>query len=113
VIPPSPAPERARQINRTWTVRGNLAENTARYLDRLAEQRPETLQEVCERALAAARHASDEHRDPKPDFYAALFSRATTAERDEFLRDHLWTRERSAQLAAADEAPRGIDSRPA
>lgn len=110
---PSPEIERARQINRTWTVRGNLADNTAHYLDRLADQRPATLQEVCERALAAARHASDEHRDPKPDFYAALFSRATTAERDEFLRDHLWTRERSAQLATADAEPRDIDGRPA
>lgn len=95
---PSPI-EHARKINRTWVVRGTLSDNTARYLDRLETERPAILLAVCERAVAAARLASAEFRDPKPDFYAALFSRATDAERDEFLRDHFWTRERSAQLS--------------
>jgi hypothetical protein len=105
---PSPAIERARQINRTWTVRGNLAEDTDRYLDRLDLLRPATLREVCELAVAAARQASAECRDPKPDFYAALFCRATPEEREEFLRDHLWTRELSALFAA--QRPSGQDA---
>jgi hypothetical protein len=98
VTPSSPI-EHARRINRTWVVRGGLADTTARYLERLEIERPATLLVVCERAIAAARRASAEHRDPKPDFYASLFSRATPAERDEFLGNHLWTRERSVQLA--------------
>ncbi len=89
---------RVRQINRTWVVRGGLADDTERYLDRLETQHPEVLLEVCERAIAAARKASAEHRDPKPDFYAALFSLATFEERNFYLCNHLWTRTLSARL---------------
>lgn len=89
--------EQARRINRTWLVRGGLADSTAQYLDMLAGKNPELLEKLCAEAIAAARQASAEHRDPKPDFYAALFSRATEEERDRFLANHRWTRERSAE----------------
>jgi hypothetical protein len=89
----------ARRINRTWIVRGGLRENTVRYLDSLEARDPDLLRDVCQRAVDAAQRASHEQRDPKPDFYAALFSRTTEDERAEFLRDHQWTRRRAAELA--------------
>lgn len=89
----------ARRINRTWIVRGDLPDNTERYLDALATRDPALLREVCERAIAATRLASQEQRDPKPDFYATLFSRATPAEREQYLRNHPWTHQRSTALS--------------
>ncbi len=89
---------KARRINRTWIVRGQLGETTEQYLNFLQNRRPEDLSEVCALAVAAARKASKEHRDPKPDFYASLFSRATPEERANFLQNHLWTRRLSFQL---------------
>lgn len=90
----------ARRINRTWIVRGGLSANTERYLEALEARDPALLREVCERAIAASRRASEEQRDPKPDFYATLFSRSTAAEREIFLKEHAWTRERSEQLSS-------------
>ncbi len=94
---PSPA-EQVRRINRTWLVQGTLARDAGDYLDLLEKERPSDLEEACAQALAAAHRASDEHRDPKPDFYAALFSRATEEERGRFLKDHLWTRRLSGRF---------------
>lgn len=97
---PAPDPiSQARRINRTWIVRGGLSETTARYLDALEARDPETLRLVCELAITAAKKASHELRDPKPDFYASLFSRASEADRDHYLQDHAWTRQRSAEIA--------------
>jgi len=91
------AVEQARRINRTWLVQGTLAETTTAFLDLLERERPEILEEASARAVAAARQASGDHRDPKPDFYAALFSVATDEERDRFLQNHAWTRRLSAE----------------
>lgn len=88
---------KARRINRTWLTLGTLAENTARYLDHLAEIRPQDLAKVCRLAIEGAMTASDEGRDPKPPFYANLFSTATKSERDLFLKDHFFTRILSAE----------------
>lgn len=96
-MPASPV-EQARRINRTWIVHGGLDRDADRYLQWLEETRPDILEDVCARAVAAARAASAEHRDPKSDFYTALFSRATPAEREEFLGNHLWTRHLSEAL---------------
>lgn len=93
-----PDVSKALRINQTWPVRGHLRETTERYLNLLQRERPEDLAEVCALAVAAARKASREQRDPKPDFYASLFSRATPEERANFLQDHLWTRRLSFQL---------------
>jgi hypothetical protein len=90
----------ARRINRTWIVRGQLAHNTADYLDDLEARDPVLLRTVCELAVAGASRASKEQRDPKPDFYAWIFSRSTEEEREKYLRDHAWTRRRAAELAA-------------
>lgn len=94
--------EQARRINRTWIVHGGLDRDADRYIQHLEITRPDILEQVCARALAAARAASAEDRDPKPDFYSALFSRATPDERQEFLRDHLWTRHLSEALATIE-----------
>jgi len=89
---------KARRINQTWITRGTLRQTAETYLHLLEEERPDDLAEVCRLAVGAARKASKEHRDPKPDFYAALFSRATPEERASFLQNHLWTRRLSFQL---------------
>lgn len=89
---------KARRINQSWIVRGQLRETAERYLDLLEDERPQDLAEVCALAVAAARKASREQRDPKPDFYASIFSRATPEERANFLQNHLWTRRLSFQL---------------
>lgn len=81
---------------------GNLAADTGRYLDFLERRQPEILREVCERAVASTRTASREQRDPKPDFYAELFRHANQEERAEYLKDHPWTRQLLALLAAND-----------
>jgi len=91
-------PARVRRINRTWFTRAGLAEVTGRYLDHLESTRPKAFDRVCHRALAAARQASAEQADPKPVFYAALFSEATRAERNDYLRGHFFTRLLSSEM---------------
>lgn len=84
--------EEVQRINRTWLVRGRLAEDTAAFLASLGQRDPDLLAAACQRALTAARQASKEQRDPKPDFYAALFLHATPEETSTYLQDHPWTR---------------------
>ncbi len=88
---------KARRINRTWLTQGALAENTERYLDHLAMTRPTDLPKVCLLAIEGAMAASEQGKDPKPPFYANLFSTATKTERDTFLKDHFFTRFLSAE----------------
>lgn len=91
--PPSANPvDEVRRINRTWFVRGRLAEDTEAFLDALEKRDAPLLAAACARAVAAARQASKEQRDPKPDFYATLFFHATPEEAANLLRDHPWTR---------------------
>jgi hypothetical protein len=88
----------ARMINRRWIVHGGLADRAEEYLDHLEKHRPETLAEVTAKAVAAAKSESAAGKDPKPAFYAALFSQATHEERNSYLRDHFWTRLLSVEL---------------
>jgi hypothetical protein len=97
----SPA-EQVRRINRTWLVHNNLDRDTEDYLAVLEKQHPDTFLELCTLALAAARKASSEQRDPKPDFYASLFREATPEERELYLKDHPWTRSLSEKLHSAN-----------
>lgn len=98
-MPVDPSIERALRINRTWFVRGGLAEDTQRYLAVLEKERPEALARACARAVQAASAASAQGKDPKPGFYVALFSEATEEERSLHLKDHLWTRTRSESFS--------------
>ncbi len=88
---------KARRINRTWIVRGGLENNAEDYLATLEARDPLLMEKVCALAIEAAQLASAEQRDPKPDFYAALFSQATEAERETFLKNHRWTRQKSRE----------------
>jgi hypothetical protein len=92
------AVKHARRVNRSWITRGNLAQNTEAYLNFLAAQRKEDLYTVCEAAVQAARNASLRQQDPKPYFYASIFSRATREERNQYLKEHFYTRLLSAEL---------------
>lgn len=93
-MPLDPSIERALRINRTWFVRGGLAEDAQRYLTMLEKDRPEALARACTRAIQAATAASAQGMDPKPDFYAAIFLEASEEEKEVFLKDHLFTRAR-------------------
>jgi len=93
-----PPIEQVRRINRTWIVHDTLGPDTEAYLAELEKQNPPLLLEVCTRALEAARRASSEQRDPKPDFYASLFRHATPAERERYLKNHPWTLKLLAEM---------------
>ena len=80
----------ARRVNSRWIVRQGLRASAAAYLDRLESIDPERLQRSCHRARRLTdRYGSAE--DPKPWFYAGLFSLATREEADEFLTEHYFT----------------------
>lgn len=80
----------ARRVNARWIVREGLRASAAAYLDRLDSIGPERLQRSCHRARRLTdRYGSAE--DPKPWFYAGLFSLATREEADEFLTEHHFT----------------------
>lgn len=100
----SEAVKYVRRINRSWITRGNLAQNTENYLNYLAARRPGDLHAVCEAAVQAAKNASLRQQDPKPYFYASIFSRATREERNEFLKEHFYTRVLSAELQLNNSA---------
>ncbi len=82
--------EWVKRVNRTWIVRNGLAERADEWLvhlERLADGRMET---CCEMAQAMS-HRRDHSEDPKPWFYAGLFSRATAGEARRFLANHRLT----------------------
>lgn len=78
-----------RHVNARWIVRESLRRDASAYLDHLAASDPPRLREVCRRARALTRAHPDE--DPKPWFYAALFSLSTESEAERFLRGHDFT----------------------
>lgn len=88
----------ARRVNRAWITRGNIAESTENYLKHLETHRPWEINALCEQALEKARAASRAQQDPKPPFYASIFSSATKQERNHFLRNHFFTRLLSAEM---------------
>ncbi len=79
-----------RKVNATWLVHAGLRECAAAYMDHLAEADAPRLMDSCRvvremlRTLGAA-------EDPKPRFYAGLFSLATQDEALRFLSDHHFT----------------------
>jgi hypothetical protein len=79
----------ATRVNGRWIVHHGLNQRAKAYMDHLAEVDPERLERSCQLAYRLARHAAPE--DPKPWFYAGLFSLATTEEAKEFLAHHWFT----------------------
>lgn len=74
----------ARRVNARWIVREGLRESAAAYLDYLEATDPERLRRSCWRARRL-NVLSGMTEDPKPWFYAGLFSLASAAELARFL----------------------------
>lgn len=80
----------AERLNGRWIVHHGLEQRAQAYMDHLAEVDPSRLERSCRLAHQLARQAAPE--DPKPWFYAGLFSLATAEEADKFLANHCFTR---------------------
>jgi hypothetical protein len=80
----------ARRVNGRWIVHHGLKESAEAYLDRLEGSDPERLVRSCERARRLVREC-EPGEDPKPWFYAGLFSLATAQEVTQFLERHWFT----------------------
>lgn len=91
----------ARRVNRAWIVRGGLDTNADKWLEHLAACGDGRFERSCgvAKAMCAIRGRSD---DPKPWFYAGLFSLATADEARRFLAGHRITR---AAVPAMDGDP--------
>jgi len=77
-------------VNSRWIVHHGLKESAHSYLNHLQSTDPERLVNSSERARAMVRacHPGD---DPKPWFYAGLFSQVSTEEAARFLDGHWFT----------------------
>jgi len=89
MIHPSNLPpiEWAGRVNQSWFVRGGLDEHAAEWMRYLMLEDDGRLLPSCE----AARKMCEMRgllEDPKPWFYAGLFSQATTAEARRFIATH-------------------------
>ena len=73
-----------RRVNARWIVRDGLRESATAYLDHLESTDPDRLSRSCSRARRV-QDRSGINEDPKPWFYAGLFSLATEAEREKYL----------------------------
>ncbi len=90
----------AKRVNRSWLVRDHLNEHAKAWLDHLYTLADGRLERSCEiaRAMCGLRNRID---DPKPWFYAGLFSLATAPEARAFLVTHRVTK--AAIPAMADD----------
>jgi hypothetical protein len=80
----------ARRVNARWVVRHGLKECADAYLNQLESTEPERHAGSCKRARLLVRKCLP-GEDPKPWFYAGLFSLATLPEAKQFLSDHWFT----------------------
>ncbi len=89
-MPSSPV-EWARRVNRSWIVRGQLADHAESWLDHLAALNDDRLEAsaTAAKAMCGLRQRQD---DPKPWFYAGLFHLATADEAARFLASHRVTK---------------------
>lgn len=78
-----------RHVNGRWIVRESLRQDAAAWIDHLFATDPARLREVSRRARLLT--ASQSGEDPKPWFYAGLFSLATHEEASRFLKGHDFT----------------------
>jgi hypothetical protein len=81
----------ARRVNSRWIAHRGLSGDADSYMDHLEGSDVDRLVRSCGRArrLVGERSAED---DPKPWFYAGLFSLATAEEAGRFLADRWFTR---------------------
>jgi hypothetical protein len=86
-----PPIEWAGRVNHTWFVRGGLKEHAVEWMKHLIAMDDGRLLPSCEAARAMC-SLRDPLEDPKPWFYAGLFSRATGNEARRFLDTHRITK---------------------
>jgi hypothetical protein len=79
----------AYQLNARWIVHHGLDKQAKAYMEHLARIDPKRLERSCRLAHQLVGRAPRE--DPKPWFYAGLFSLATFEEAREFLANHWFT----------------------
>lgn len=81
----------AKRVNRTWLTKGGLNQDADAWMKHLAARGGGRLKRSCEnaRAMCGFRDPLD---DPKPWFYAGLFSLATREEAQRFLANHRITK---------------------
>jgi hypothetical protein len=89
-----------RAVNARWLVHHRLREDAANYLDHLAAVDPARLKRSCGIARSMVQRCGP-GSDPKPWFYAGLFSLATVEEGRRFLAGHESTRMAVPKLAEA------------
>jgi len=88
--PPQDPVEWVRRVNRRWIVRQGLADAAEEWLDHLQGKSDPRLRQVCGNARRLVQEG-DRLEDPKPWFYAGLFSLATASEARRFLGEHHFT----------------------
>lgn len=81
----------AQRVNSRWIAHHGLSEHAHAYLDHLNQYDPDRLARSCRRARRLVRQC-EPGEDPKPWFYAALFSLAEESEVRRFLAAHWFTR---------------------
>ncbi len=79
-----------RRVNATWLVHAGLRECALAYMDHLAATDAPRLLDSC-RVVREMICSLAPAEDPKPRFYAGLFSLATPDEALRFLSEHLFT----------------------
>ena len=96
------ATEWVRRVNRTWLVHGGLNAAAERWMDYLAASDPARLDASClvARAMCTMR---DPLADPKPWFYAGLFSLAAQDEVERFIPSFRITKAAIPSMAGDDE----------
>ena len=78
------------RVNGRWIVHHGLKESAEAYLNHLQADDPGRLMDSCARAHQLV-HTWAPSEDPKPWFYAGLFSLATAREAERFLDGHWFT----------------------
>lgn len=100
----------ARAVNSRWIVHHGLKDRAEAYLAHLEATDPARLATACERAARLVRGCGP-IEDPKPLFYAGLFSVSTVEEAAQYLAEHWFTAECVPSLAGQSKRstrPAGI-----
>ncbi len=79
----------AKRVNGRWIVHQGLDARAQDYMDHLEEADPKRLERSCRLAYQLVRQGG--HEDPKPWFYAGLFSLVTVEEATRFVARHWFT----------------------
>lgn len=87
-----------RELNSRWIVHHGLEKRAEAFLTHLEATDPARLTTACERAVRLVREC-EPVEDPKPWFYAGLFSVSTVEEAERYLAGHWFTAECVPSLA--------------